>query len=403
MTVGPYAYDGIEAAVTGFKKRFTTSAKAPYSGNPFRYGNLFWQLFGCFEPDEAAVGGSPQPNPKPLVVYAPGGQNTSHVGSSASAGYLPLSTTGGSGTIFEAITKTAGCFLVTVERCPGTRLNEILDVPTMRDVFQRFKDIQLLVRHLKENATNEEYWGVGNSIDPNKIILAGNSQGAFDCALAAIMPPLYPDGGGGNDGLGGHYTPGFGPRFTYGPDHYVRALYLDEPFIDPTQVSNESSSPGGDGLPQMHSYFGDHNDWYGGETTRQTVEELPYSAMYAMSIHHWLATIRPRYALDLMICAAWNTSAQDPTGWTYAHGVRDSNCIDPHDHVQAQPFYDLLVAIGMIDQTALFANQLSEVWLPAGAGGESGSPTAAGDIDAGSNTKIVVFTNWLMNKVIPNL
>lgn len=91
-------------------------------------------------------------------------------------------------------------------------------------------------------------WGIGNSIDPDKVVLAGSDHGATMAAYVSLQPSgFYPfESGVSHDNM---------DRYVPRASHRVAAVVLQDPMIDFTQFYIDTGYTSPAGTIWMHDHF----------------------------------------------------------------------------------------------------------------------------------------------------
>lgn len=216
----PYAYTDADEGTNGMQWRDA-------DGLRLLYGDHYYMRYAVWPPDN-----TPQTTaPWPLFIWVHGGGVNSPFDAGASAGYLPP---GGTTAIYSNVTAVAGCCMVSIEYAPGSFGNPRLAFPEQGFFPTQVEQLARAIQFFRDHHDDEDIWGVGKSIDPNKVIVGGTSQGAIHALLLALQPEGWYDSD--PDGI----TSGspIMERFGYYADHRPNAVWADEPAIDFTQASS---------------------------------------------------------------------------------------------------------------------------------------------------------------------
>ena len=414
-----YNYDG--QAETGFARHYA-------NGSSFRYGPGRWRVFARWLPNpggtvQGGVGMIP-------YIYCHGGFVTNPFKSRNGGGYLPFADETEPGITGVEITETLNVSqqnagrplicLITMEFSPGFMGAPNLAYPTFH--FQPTQSFEMywLCQYLAQHYDDPEIWGNGNSIDPDKFIVSGFSQGAQNASIASLLPQGYVPSGGENQAFWGG---GYSRHHWFGVHPSIRAAWVNEPFIDQSMSSSPSSGSDGTdddrGLSQANLQTwipGDQDGGgrytYNGGASESVTSHIPRPFLKMISPYWWakLGLRRPATVCDSGTDTLMTNLYYSPDGTPFGHnatftpgvpnvkmtnthnpGPGNSEDIDESLGGQAYGWHVLMREQGFISDF----DSLSESWFP------NGPTTDVGDPSATSAT--VAHRDWMQSKVLPNL
>lgn len=344
-------------------------------GNPLRFGLQHrWQLCVTWEPE-----GAPTTSPWPLVIYVHGGGVTKPIGVSPTAGYRHL---GPKGTL-NRMTGALGCAVASIEFMPGSFNIPRTQVYPYGFADEQVEDLRKAIRFFRDHPDDADLWG-GGTIDPDRIVIFGESQGAILALLSQLGPDLDPrnetDFGRGSSYYG---------RFAEASHSRVSSVIALSAFWDFTQAGAQVS-PGswlnmrGNGRLDV-------------EVAQQDrVHISPWWCLAASSRRGGTQGIASR-AGDLNLLNLYPYVPD--SGWTWKPLELDDAISDPHEPwPQAWEVHRELIAQGYAPRGP---GGRTQTWVDTGQGGPNPLPALGqGMEELGSSSVTQVVEDWLRDHVL---